>query len=299
MKLYFPLFLMFFCCTVTTFADKPEWIDKLPFTDDAFWGVGSAPSLEEAQIAAKKEILMQLCSQVKAVVNMEENSNGGDYQINEDLDVYFNSNSLRGAAIEDKYEDNGTVWVLMKYCDECGKMLMNSALTRYENKYKLKPEKLMQELASSNIPEVLEIGQRLKELNLDDYRSDDINVSLSGKTMKIMIINFLPYETTLSASQEKGLSLLSSTLFKELKALKYDSLSIIGHANPTGEENEETDLVQLSKNRAETLAEVMKKSGFQVDSVSWKGGTEPIGDTSTPEGMGMNRRVEVDIQFEE
>lgn len=282
----------------SVFADKPEWINRLPFTDDAFWGVGSASTLEDAQNLAKKEILMQLCSHVKAVVTMEERSDGGEYDINEDLDAYFDSNSLRGAEMEDQYEEAGSYWVLMKYCDECGKMLMNSALNRFEEKYSLEPAKLMNELEESNISEILEIEQRLKELNLEDYKSDDIFVTLTEKKMTVNIINFLPYETALSDSQQVGLAVLTSTLFEELKELNYNTLYIIGHANPTGEENEEKDLILLSKNRAETMSTFLIQSGFTVDGVSWKGGNEAVGDTSTLEGMGRNRRVEIVIEFE-
>lgn len=280
-------------------AEKPQWIHKLPFTEDAFWGVGSGPTFEDAEVLAKQEILMQLSSHVKAVVTMEERSDGGEYQIREDMDAYFSSNTLRGAELEEQYEESGTVWVLMKYCDDCGDMLINSALSRFEEKYDLDPPTLLKQLKESNISEILEVGHRLKELKLEDYKSEDIYVTLAGKEMTINIINFLPFETDLSSSQQEGLSLLSSTLFEELKTLHFSSLSIVGHANPTGEADEEEDLINLSKNRAQTMSEFLISSGFSIDSVDWKGGTEAIGDTTTQEGMGMNRRVEIVIQFEE
>ena len=295
---YLSVLLLSILSILSLHAEKPEWIGKLPFSDDAFWGVGTGATLEDAQNLAKKEILMQLSSHVEAAITMEERSNGGDYEVVEELNAFFDTNSLRGAELEEQYEESNQFWALMKYCDECGDMLINSALARYEEKYDLDPEVLMEHIQTSNISEILKVERRMKELNLDDYKSEDINITLSGKTMTIMIINFIPYETNLSQSQQDGLTILSTTLFKELKELQYNSLSIVGHANPTGEENEEEDLIFLSKNRAQTMAQFLEESGFTVDTVSWKGGDGAITDVSTPEGMGENRRVEIVIMFE-
>jgi len=295
-RLIFSFFL--FTTAISLFAEKPAWIDKLPFTDDAFWGVGSGDTQEEAQNMAKRDILMQMSSQVKAVITMEERSNGGAVEETEDLKAFFNNNALRGAELEEEFTENNKYWALMKYCDECGDMLINSALVRFEETFNYDSEQLMKQLINSNISEIMMVERRLKELNLEDYRSEDISVSLSGKRLKIMIINFIPYVTVLSSSQNDGLMKLSATLFEELKQLSYRSISVIGHANPTGEENETEDLINLSKNRAQTMSTFLIDSGFTVKSVSWKGGDEAIGDLTTPEGMGKNRRVEIVIEFE-
>ena len=298
-KNHLSLFILLLILHMTVYAEKPNWISKLPFTDDAFWGVGKGNTLEEAQNNAKKDILMQISSHVDAAITMEEKSNGGDYEVSEELDAYFESNTLRGAELEDQFEEDSDFWALMKYCDECGDMLINSALVRFEEQYDYDSEVILERLVTSNISEVLLVERRLKELKLEDYRSEDIVVSLTGKSLKIMIINFLPDEITLSQSQNSGLKILTSTLFEELKLLKYNQISIIGHANPTGLENEEEQLIELSRNRAETMSLFLENSGFTIDSVGWKGGDEAIGDVTTQEGMGLNKRVEIVIQFEE
>ena len=292
------LFLFFFIIVSTLFAEKPEWINKLPFTEDAFWGVGEGNSLKEAKALARIDILMQLSTQVESVIKMEQNSDSNSEEIVEDMEIFFDSNTLRGAEIEDQYEENNFHWVLMKYCDDCGKMLINSALTRYEDQYNYESKTLMDQLDNSNILEIIRVERRLKELNLEDYHSDDISIVLLGKSLHINIINFLPYKTNLSKSQQNGLTLLSETLFEELKLLNYKNIDVIGHANPTGEANEEEELLELSKNRAKTMTAYLQKSGFVINSVSWKGGDEAGFNLSDSDVMGKNRRVEIIILFE-
>ena len=311
------LFIILFYLSTNIFAQKPEWIYKLPFTVDAFWGIGEGYTKEEAIIYAKQDILMQLCSQVKAAITMENYSNGGDTEVLESLDTYINNSSLRGAEVEEEYEESGRYWVLMKYCDECGKMLMNSSLSRYEVVYDYDSVKVMKKLEDGNIAkeliterrevekeqqririEVQSLEAQLKELALTDYNVQNINVVLKGKSLIILVINFIPYETNLSESQKQELEKVSETLFLELTRMNYNRIEVIGHANPTGGENEFTELNELSKNRAETMVSFLRDAGLKIEVIDWRGGTEIIGDITTQEGRGRNRRVEIIVSFE-
>ena len=296
MKKYF-IFLSLIICTLLN-AEKPEWVNKLPFTEDAFWGIGEASTEEDAVILAKRDILMQLSSHVKSAITLQESSNGGKINELEKLDSYFGANTLRGAEFEDRYEENNRHWVLMKYCEECGNMLMSSALVRYSKTLKLNTNKIIEQLGNNSVKEAIRIERRLRELNLNDYMSNDISVVLLENSLKVIIKNFLPDQSDLSKSQAQGLVSLSDTLLKEIMNLKYTSIEVVGHANPTGKENEEEQLEELSQNRAQTMADYLKKSNLIITNVSWKGGNELVGDVNTPEGMGKNRRVEIIIKFE-
>jgi len=102
----------------------------------------------------------------------------------------------------------------------------------------------------------------------------------------IRLINFLPNQGELTRQQILELEHLSSTLFIQLRKMGYSGVSVIGHANPEGKENEETELMSLSKERATT-----------IDSVDWMGGEELLGSLTTEEGRGLNRRVDIYVHF--
>ena len=279
------------------YAQTPDWIHQLPFSDDAFWGVGQGVSVEEAEILAKQEILMQMSSRVEAVISMETGTGGGSEKITEDLDAFFSGNSLRGAELVDQFDEDNQFWVLMKYCDECGNSLLKSALIRFEDTYRYESPILMAQLTDKRIAHAFIVERRLKELQLTDYRSDDIIVRFSDMQVIIMIIIVIPYETQLSESQRTGLDTLSQSLLKELKKLNYQSIDVVGHANPTSAKNEEKDLMELSRIRAETMSSHLSSAGLTINSVSWKGGSETIGNTSSSKGKGLNRRVEIFVNF--
>jgi len=282
---------------ISVYAGKPEWILKLPFSDEAFWGVGNAATVEEAEILARQEILMQMSSRVHAVISMEIGTGAENEKVTEDLEAFFSGNSLRGAESVERYKENDQFWVLMKYCEECGKSLLKSALIRFEDTYKYQTPILMEQLGDKRISHAFIVERRLKELQLDDYSSDDIIVRFSDMQVVIMIINFIPYETNLSASQRAGLDILSRSLLTELKKLNYKSIDVVGHANPTSAENEETDLMKLSRLRAETMASHLSTAGLTINSINWRGGYETLGDINSAEGKGLNRRVEILVNF--
>jgi len=278
-------------------AEKPDWINRIPFTEDAFWGVGEGSSLEEAQVRGSEDILMQLSSRVRAAVSMEYSNQGGEIEVLEELDAYFDSNSLRGAELEDQYSEDDRFWALMKYCDDCGDMLIHSALSRYEDQYDYETEALIELIKSEIVADAVQVERRLKDLQLEDYHSEDISVQLDGDNLVILILNFLPDDTQLTPGQISGLEKVSRTLLEELETLDYQELEVIGHANPTGVANENDALIRLSRNRAETMASFLKEAGISVDTIGWRGGDETIRDVSTPEGRGLNRRVEIVIHF--
>lgn len=296
-------------------AEQPEWIDRLPFTEDAFWGVGEGVDEDEAVRRASQEILMQLGSRVKAVVTQEvsetqrtvgESTADTEYQrrireeenVEEQMDSYFANNRLRGAEIVERYREDGRIWVLVSYCAECGASVMNSALNRFEEALGYDSDAASKQLDDSNLSRALIVDQRLREMRSEDFNSDDIIVRYRDRSVVISVINFVPFETDLSASQRSGLEALSSTLFQELSELGYTRVDVVGHANPTGDVGEEVELVELSRSRAETMTSYLRSAGFRIDQTQWRGGDETIGDSDTESGRGRNRRVEIVVSFE-
>ena len=97
---------------------------------------------------------------------------------------------------------------------------------------------------------------------------------------------------------DTDLDVVSASLLEELVELGYESIDVVGHANPTGDEDESEELAAISRGRAETMAERLSAAGIAVDTVSWKGGDELAGDPTTDKGKGLNRRVEIVVSFE-
>jgi outer membrane protein OmpA-like peptidoglycan-associated protein len=289
--------ILLFLLTFQIHAEPPDWVSELPFTKDAFWGVGSGDSPEIARKKAKQDILMQLNSQVKAAVSLKTSGDASTDAAYEKLDAFFASNSLRGAELVDEYHENGRHWALMKYCDTCGQMLMSSAVKRYDATIKSDVQSLLDVLNDKRVKDAVKIKRRLNEIELEEYQSNYINVVPSQDRLTIMLLNFLPDRARLSEGQKDSLTVLSSTLLEELDELPIETLKVVGHANPTGKPNEKEELMRLSRNRAETMAQYLISSGFTVDTIDWKGGQECIGDITTQEGMSKNRRVEIVITF--
>ena len=177
-KKYGSVLIFCFVLTMALQADRPDWVEELPFSEDAFWGVGSASTLEDAELLAKQEILMQMSSRVQAAISMNTSSLANRDQISEDLDKFFLHNSLRGADRVETYAEDNRHWVLMKYCEECGRGLLKSALNRYEKEYSYSSNLMIDALSDENILRGFKVERRLKELQLEDFQAHDIILRL-------------------------------------------------------------------------------------------------------------------------
>jgi outer membrane protein OmpA-like peptidoglycan-associated protein len=277
---------------------EPEWVRKLPFTEDAYWGVGDGGSREIAEQSARRDILIQLSSRVQSAVRISQGSGDEDPAVKERMDAYFGSNRLREAEVVETFRTGGRVWVLMRYGAECGDMLMDGAVGRYERDLGYEGSRVRDRLSEEALDRAIRIERRLRELRLSDYRSEDISVFVDDRRLVFRVVNFPPFETELTEGQRAGLSRLSDTLFDELEELEYQRVDVVGHANPTGAPGESQELDDLSLGRAETMASFLRGAGIKVWSVNGRGGDETIGDTGTDRGRGRNRRVEVVVSFE-
>ena len=98
-----------------------------------------------------------------------------------------------------------------------------------------------------------------------------------------------------------GSSKLSETAFVQLKKVtdiinQHPGVYIVveGHTDSTGSDQIN---MPLSKARADSVAEVIKESGFPADHIQTVGygSTRPIANNQTEEGRGLNRRVTIRI----
>lgn len=321
-------------------ADPPEWISSIPYEKEAFLGVGSGLTLEEAQDNARIDILMQLSSKVDSTITISGELSSNDRNIVELCKAVINTNTLRGAEVADTYETANAVYALMRYCDSCGSILIGSAVRSVaaaasswkddsgeEEHDRLDIEKMLKEIDSSASSEAVKLKRELQgppvplielpvpvstaetvedggddelpavSIQSEQYSTDNIIVSVADDAVIIRLINFLPNQGELTDQQNQELQALSSTLFIQLQKMGYSGISIIGHANPEGKDNEEQELMSLSEERATTMEEYLRGSGLKIDSVEWKGGEELLGPLDTEEGRGLNRRVDIYVLF--
>jgi outer membrane protein OmpA-like peptidoglycan-associated protein len=136
------------------------------------------------------------------------------------------------------------------------------------------------------------------ELNLDEYRSEVIDVRWIEDKLMLTVFDFLPDSSEISSVQAAALEELSRTLFLDIHELEYTYVDIVGHANATGAIDEGEALEYLSRRRAEVMAAGLKEAGINIRQVLWEKGDKPIADPSSAEGRGKNRRVEIIVYFE-
>ncbi len=298
MRIRFCLIISIFLSTLSLFGEVPEWIDRLPFADDAFFGVGSGRSLEEARENGLIDIRMQLNSRIEAIVHSVERSDAQETKVSEEMERYIEDSPLSGAILEDQYYDGDLHWALLRFKEDCGQILMSSAIVRFQDELQIPDEQANEIILNARLKEVLQISRRIEELNLEDYSSEDIEILIVGGDLVLRLINFLPDMASLTTKQTAALQALGDTLFREIPEYGFTSVDIIGHANPTGKAGEEAELDALSRQRAEILSGILKETGMTVGKVSWEGGQRTIGDPLTGTGKGRNRRVEIILRFE-
>lgn len=138
------------------------------------------------------------------------------------------------------------------------------------------------------------IVSQLKE-QIREQRVQNVEVSQTDEGIKLTIenIQFEPESAVLVEAEKAKLRNIGTII----AALKGQKLNIIGHAaNVAG--SVETELVTLSGNRAQSVANFLVESGYKTaDEVvsSGAGGSQPIDTNETPEGRSRNRRVEIII----
>lgn len=117
-----------------------------------------------------------------------------------------------------------------------------------------------------------------------------VDTTPAGIRLTIPNLQFKPDSSELLNTEKERLDKIAEVL-KEVPECK---LLIEGHTAATGREAGE---LQLSKERANAIAQALISRGVNADRIICKGsgGKKPIADNSTAEGKAKNRRVEITI----
>ena len=143
--------------------------------------------------------------------------------------------------------------------------------------------------------ELMDKGRIVDDLKkqLDKEKVQDAEVKQDEKGVKISLENlhFKADSSELLPEEIERLNKVASIL----KTYKKNGILIIGHTTDKGTEPAR---LKLSIDRAKTIADfLIDKEAINVlkSSFGGKGGTEPIADNSSEEGMKKNRRAEIYI----
>lgn len=141
---------------------------------------------------------------------------------------------------------------------------------------------------------VSQLQEQIKEQKVENV---EVKQTEQGIVLSIENIGFKPDSAELVDTEKQKLVNIGTVL----STLKGRKLSIVGHAaNAAG--SDEAELLQLSADRAQAVADFIVGSGIKAaDEVvaSGAGGAVPIDTNDTPEGRSRNRRVEIIILDEE
>jgi len=133
-----------------------------------------------------------------------------------------------------------------------------------------------------------DIKKKLKEGGIKDW---NVKQTEKGISIELTNINFYPNSTLFLPEEIKKLEKIGVIL----KSYKKRDLLIVGHTAMAGTKKERK---KLSKERALAVAEFIVKNKIREEDqilLEGKGGSEPIANNETIEGMKKNRRVEIII----
>ncbi len=126
-----------------------------------------------------------------------------------------------------------------------------------------------------------------------------VNTQPTQPNMPAPVKITLPENVTFNSGSSiiKNDSLTQNTLSKISQAIQaqpYASVSVVGHADISGDESKN---LQLSADRAVAVTNYLTRSGIDTRRVrtEGRGSKDPIADNNTPYGRAQNRRVEITI----
>jgi outer membrane protein OmpA-like peptidoglycan-associated protein len=127
---------------------------------------------------------------------------------------------------------------------------------------------------------------------------DNIRAFQTGNRVTIILLNsFLPYESVLTEQSQDNLVLVGEVI----SGIPRYSAGFYGYVADVQEDEAELDS-ELSLSRAVAVREWLVSNGYvgnlMTTITEGRSSSNPIGDNSTPEGRGLNRRVEIIIDIE-
>ena len=278
-------------------AQAPDWLSKRPRSTEFFYGKGKGRTVEEAESAALQEIRLQFLNQINSMIRLQTTNNELIAQAREKAASFIDTIRLRGAEIEDNYQDGEMHYALAKYPEGGGLTVVQSLALVYQQDTGIAPERFLDVLGNGVMVRGARIDRVLSDAAEGDY-GDKVAVLFSNDTLRVQVLAFNPYRTNLTRTQKGGLQVLINALAEDLQGLKYSPVKITGHANPTGIRNEEDKLMSIARERARTMAEFLRQANIEVGDVISMGGRILLGSTKTEKGKRLNRRVEVETEVE-
>ena len=80
--------------------EEPDWLSRRPRSDNYFYGRDFDPTADEVEESGRRELRLQLSSQVSVAARMES-ADQGKIDAEEKMDAYFDTVRLRTAEVED------------------------------------------------------------------------------------------------------------------------------------------------------------------------------------------------------
>jgi outer membrane protein OmpA-like peptidoglycan-associated protein len=179
----------------------------------------------------------------------------------------------------------------MKVSGEKMMFIVNLLLYRIEgNPWKFPEEFALttEEIKKENIALAEEITAQLEAMEITDT---DVRITDEGVTISVSNIQFLANSTQLPEKEKQTIAEIA----RILSAVPDRKILVAGHTALVGTER---DRLRTSRERAQSVADylvslgVRKKDEIKVEGY---GSSRPVADNGTPEGMALNRRVEITL----
>jgi len=180
------------------------------------------------------------------------------------------------------------------------KILLSEELQyRFDDKSSLMTHRVTEELITTVVEiarkeAIAEISEQISTAKVADIQVKQVD---EGIVLSLENIQFEPDSPRLTATEYIKIEKIGTIL----QTLGDRKIKIVGHAADPGN-SDPAELIQLSTDRAQTVADFLVSKGFQPHGsilVEGKGAQEPLGDNTTVEGRAINRRVEIIIMDEE
>jgi len=133
-----------------------------------------------------------------------------------------------------------------------------------------------------------EIDAQIKAMGIADA---NVRITKEGVTISISNIQFLANSTKLPENEKSEVAKIA----RILKSIPGRKILVAGHTALAGTEQER---IRTSRERAQSVADYLVRLGARKANeivVRGYGSEKPIADNNTPEGMALNRRVEITL----
>lgn len=187
--------------------------------------------------------------------------------------------------------------------DKSGCPKRNALLEETQYRFNEKTQLLVKRETTQEFKTVTDIvrervlKQLTEQIKTQKVENVEVKQSDEGIVLSIDNIQFEAESAVLIDSEKAKLTNVGSLL----SSLTDRKLNVVGHAANIAGSNED-ELLKLSTDRAQSVADFMVQSGIKsVDMIvaTGMGGSMPLASNDTPEGRSKNRRVEIVIMDEE